>query len=209
MNHFNTNVNTNVNTCANANEIQAPGYKIIKLEDFLTGDNYNPTSPMYKNQPKITLDDVNPSLIKYLRNDEDYFNNNGNGLNNGLNNQEPIMNVKVNNSINNNVNNNVPVFKPLSSNTHYNEAKDKLEDKIDNSFLEDLIPKKIDFSKIDNLTSKKEVDKSQNEDVKVLSFTPTVKKNNVDKEDSLKFDSFRDHQSAQNIEDHLKDFKSL
>jgi hypothetical protein len=64
----------NANVTTQASENGQPGYKVIKLEDFLSSENnFSSTSPMFKNQPKITLDEVNPSLIKYLHKNDEAF----------------------------------------------------------------------------------------------------------------------------------------
>jgi hypothetical protein len=132
-----------------------PGYKVIKLEDFLEKEKKD-CSPIYKRKNEITLDDVHHSLIKFVKNEVDE------------------KHTSPNKSI--------PVVKPNEINLR----------KSDDNFLNELIPKKIDFSALLNDTQEKQ---KIPEDLKLS--TPLVK---IDK---AGFESF-----GENNQESFKSVKS-
>jgi hypothetical protein len=172
---------------------------------------------MFKNQPKITLDDVNPSLIKYLhKNDDNYYNqfpvnNNfipsGTNFNNNVSapyqpiRADPVALKPQDNQINNNVIRDHSPFKPLSAQNLKDIPRDSVKIGLDSAFYEDIIPKKIDFSKVDTISQKKKDENLASS--RILALTPTAKK-----DESLKFESFGDHQNQTNNDESLRNMKS-
>jgi hypothetical protein len=132
-----------------------PGYKVIKLEDFLEKEKKD-SYPIYKRKNEITLDEVHHSLIKFVKNevDEKQFSPN-----------KAISAIK---------------------------AKESNLIKSDDSFLNELIPKKIDFSGLINGTEQKQKVSEE----KKLS-TPLIKIEKVG------FESF-----GENNEESFKSLKS-
>ena len=115
---MNNNPNIAFNNSNPYNFNNNPGYKVIKLEDFLEKENRN-CSPKYKRKNEITLDDVHHSLIKFVKNEVD---------------EKHLSPIKA-----------IPVEKSNEVNLI----------KSDDKFLNELIPKKIDFTALLNDTQEK------------------------------------------------------
>lgn len=115
---YSTNSFNNQNIINNNNKNNTPGYRIIKLEDFLEKEKRD-CSPIYRKKNEITLDEVHHSLIKFIKNEDD---------------RKFSENLKLN-------------YEPNSKNMNITRIQ-KESDNIncDESFLNELIPKKIDFS---------------------------------------------------------------
>ena len=163
--NYNNPNNFNNFNLANSNII--PGYKIIKLEDFLEKEKRD-CSPMHKIKNEITLDEVHFSLIKFIKNEEEKVN---------IRKSPEKINV-----IDNNQNNLMIKSKIFDNANCNNDQRNKSSNNInsEDSFMNELVPKKIDFSLINDSDIKQKLP----EEIQIC--TPLTNKEKVG------FDSFGD-----------------
>lgn len=197
------NGNSNQNLLPQPSDNPQAGYKVIKLEDFLSSENnLNSASPMFKNKPKITLDDVNPSLIKYLhKNDENYYNQNFPVQNF----QEKVQDMRNNiNNINSISSSNLPyqIGQVKQDNKISNMENSKFTNQSNNNFCllnqQQNVPINSSLSPFKPLSSQRQKDLPQSENIgsnakndslvnfpkKKLQFSDinTIQKNSLDSE---------------------------
>lgn len=191
------------NFTSNFNNINNFQFKEVKLSDYFEDEN---KTPKYKDQNKITLDEVTPSLFKFINNNDDITTK-----------KYPTSYIEPVKLVENNItlsqkNNFQDILNELIPKT--SQKMDVVSEKIENKEnvsinLEELIPKKITFNQCNsNFTNKSSSSQDKCNFTKGLEFTPTKDCQNVNKDGKTLscFESFGE--SIKQVTDKLPDFNN-